>query len=76
MPRYARGAMPDRRMPVRVVVPLFPAAMPATCKPWSDWSGSNGSVEPAYACVPGGNAGATTTLGVVYAVCPFGNPGG
>ena len=68
--------MPDRWIPVRLTVPSSPAAMPATCVPCSDEPWSNGSLAGAYVVPGGANARATITFGVVYAVCPFGNPVG
>ncbi len=52
-----------------------PAAMPETCVPWNDAERSSGSWPPGPEPGPG-KARATITFGVVYAVLPFGKPGG
>ena len=54
----------------------LPAAIPATCVPWKECSVSNGFEAFFQAGRGGGNARATITFAVVYAVCPFGKPGG
>ena len=50
----------------------FPAAMPATCVPCEENSGSNGFDACRQAGRGGGKARATITLAVVYAVWPLG----
>ena len=64
----ARGATPEIEAPL-AIVPAFPAAMPATCVPCSDWSGSNGSRAFRQVVDAGANARATMTLAVVNADC-------
>src|SRR5579872_4050542 len=76
---YAIGAMPETRyfVPFSIaVVPKSPAAMPATCVAWSELTGSNGMRAYFQVSPAGVNARATITFGVVYAVFPFGKPGG
>jgi hypothetical protein len=71
LPRYARGATPKMRAPSAGVFGL-PAAIPATCVPWDECSGSKG-FEACFHCGrAGGNARATITFAVAYAVWPFG----
>ena len=53
-----------------------PAAMPATFVACSEFFGSNGVFAYFHTGVAGANARATITLGVVYAVFPFGKPAG
>jgi hypothetical protein len=50
--------------------------MPATFVAWSESIGSNGVFAYFHAGCAGANARATITFGVVYAVFPFGKPGG
>jgi hypothetical protein len=63
---YARGAIPPMRAPSASVL-AFPAAMPATCVPWSDCSGSNGLEACGHVAPGGGNERATITFAVTYA---------
>src|SRR5215468_1608157 len=76
---YARGAMPDTFTvpePLFALVPLSPAAIPATCVPCSDSFGSKGSLAYRQFAPGGGKARATITFAVVYAALPFGKPAG
>ena len=50
----------------------LPAAMPATCVPCEDISGSNGFEACFHVGLAGGKARATITFAVVYAVWPLG----
>ena len=54
----------------------LPAAIPATCVPWEECSGSNGLAACFQTGRAGGNARATITFAVVYAVWPLGKPAG
>src|SRR5215210_8893050 len=54
----------------------LPAAIPATCVPCEESSGSNGFEAFFHLAPAGGNARATITFALVYAVCPFGKPAG
>ena len=69
--------MPDTRIPSAFVF-ASPAAMPATCVPWSSTSltPTNGSVSSDPVAPGREKTRATITFGVVYAVFPFGNSGG
>ena len=70
MARRRRSGLPSAS------VFAFPAAIPATCVPCEESSGSNGFEACFQAGRAGGNARATITFAVVYAVWPFGKPGG
>src|SRR5437868_4176758 len=72
---YAFGATPDNVLP-ETAMPWSPAAMPATCVAWNDAVGSKGVVAYFHVGEGGGNVRCTITFGVVYCVCPLGNPGG
>ena len=50
--------------------------MPATFVAWSESTGSKGVFAYFHVGSAGANARATITFGVVYAVFPFGKPGG
>src|SRR5258708_6737843 len=76
---YAAGATPERTgCPANAVafVPWSPAAIPATCVPCSEFSGSNGVFAYFHVGLAGANARATITFAVVNDVFPFGNPAG
>ena len=53
-------------------VSAFPAAIPATCVPCEESSGSKGFDACFHVGRAGGKARATITFAVVYAVWPFG----
>ena len=57
-------------------VPALPAAIPETCVACDECTGSNGRLRFLQVSPGGGNARATITFLVVYAVCPFGKPAG
>ena len=57
-------------------VPWSPAAIPPTCVPWNDSSGSNGTFAYLQVGAAGANVRCTITFGVVNCVWPFGKPGG
>ena len=57
-------------------VSRFPAAIPATCVPWLDCSGSNGLEAWRQVAPGGGKARATMTFAVVYPAWPRGYPAG
>ena len=61
--------------PAGAVVPDTPAAIPATCVPWNDESGSTARRPGSPAFGPG-NTFATITFGVVHFVAPLGKPAG
>jgi hypothetical protein len=77
---YALGATPERFVvvgwsgPAGAVVPLSPAAMPATCVPCGS-VGSN-AFFPAASVTGAGKLRATMTFGVVFDPSPFGKPDG
>ncbi len=73
---YARGATPEMRTPARARVEALPAAMPATCVPWTEADARNGSLASLGMSPAGGNARATITLALVKRRLPFGKPGG
>ena len=73
---YARGAMPETVRPPEALVPALPAAIPATCVPCPDSSGSKASLAERVLAVGGANARATITFAFVYWSWPFGKPPG
>src|SRR6185503_9707664 len=76
---YALGATPETTgWPgiVDALVPLSPAAIPATCVLCSLFSGSNGRLAYFHFGEGGANARATITFAVVNVVSPFGYPAG
>ena len=74
---YARGALPESvPRPSTGAARTLPAAMPATCVPCCDCSGSNGLRACCHFVVAGANARAAITFGVVKLRWPFGKPAG
>ena len=57
-------------------MPAFPAAIPATCVPWSEFGPSNASRAACVFAVGGAKARATMTFAFVKRRCPFGKPAG